>query len=106
MALSEILVADRRLCILRFLLEDRDYSLNESLLQDALEMLGHAVSRDAVRAEVAWLAEQGLVTTREAGVGGGRSVTVATLTERGADVAKGRAQVPGVKRPSPGTTGH
>ena len=105
MALSEILAEDRRLCILRFLAEDRDYTLNESLLQDVLELVGHALSRDAIRGELAWLEEQGLVATRRQALGGPgtKALTVATLTERGADVAAGRAVVPGVKRPGPGT---
>jgi hypothetical protein len=51
-----------------------------------------------VRSEIAWLAEQGLATSDE--LPGG--LLVATLTERGSDVASGRASVPGVQRPNPG----
>lgn len=89
--------ADRRLAILRFLHEDPDYRLNDSLLASALEAIGHGASRDVLRTDLAWLMEQGLVTVEEVM----RSLHVATLTERGADVATGRAVVPGVKRPSP-----
>lgn len=102
MGLAEILAADRRLCVLRFLAEDRDYTLNESLIQDTLSLVGHAVSRDAVRTELAWLKEQGLVTTQQEMLGS-KPLVIATLTERGADVAAGRAEVPGVKRPAPGS---
>lgn len=101
MALADILAADRRLCILRFLSDDRDYSLNESLIQDALTLVGHAMSRDSVRVELAWLKEQGLVGTRTEMLGS-KPLLIATLTERGADAAAGRAEVPGVKRPAPG----
>lgn len=101
MALSQLLVADRRLCVLRFLSEDRDYTLNESLIQDALGIVGHAVSRDVVRSDLTWLEEQGLVQVRREPFGG-KELLIATLTERGGDVATGRASVPGIKRPGPG----
>lgn len=96
---TDFVAEDRRLGILRFLAEDADYSLNDSVLQTALDHIGHGVSRDVLRTDLAWLAEQGLVTV-EAVMGG--KVAVATLTARGADVAGGRAVVPGVKRPTPG----
>ena len=86
-----------RLAILRLLAEAPGYALNSSILTDALGALGLAASRDQVRGEIAWLAEQGLSTTDE--LPGG--LLVATLTERGGDVASGRAHVPGVQRPTP-----
>ncbi len=95
-AFSELITADIRLVILRTLESDPGYDLNESVLQSVLASLGHSVSRDRVRTELQWLAEQGLVTLKDV-VG----VQVATLTKRGADVATGRARVPGVKRPGP-----
>lgn len=95
-AFNDLIAADRRLVILRVLEEDAAYSLNESVMQSCLEALGHNVSRDRVRTDLAWLNEQGLVTT-EAVVG----VQVATLTGRGADVACGKITVPGVRRPRP-----
>ncbi|MBA1271684.1 ArsR family transcriptional regulator, partial [Pseudomonas carnis] len=51
-------------------------------------------SRDQVKTEMHWLAEQGAVTVADVG-----PVLVATLTERGQDIAAGRARVPGIKRP-------
>ena len=87
---------DRRLVILRFLLEDPGYRLNTSVLQTALESVGHGCSRDCVDAECAWLAELGLVRLETVG-----SVTVVHLTGRGEDVAAGRCAVPGIKRPRP-----
>ncbi len=69
---------------------------NSSILQAALHDVGLTVTRDQVKTELAWLAEQGLITTTEAG-----DLVVATLTERGADVAGGRTVVPGVQRPTP-----
>lgn len=86
-----------RLAMLRLLAEAPGYALNSSILTDAVAALGLAATRDQVRSEIAWLAEQGLVTSDE--LPGG--LMVATLTERGSDVASGRAHVPGVQRPTP-----
>ncbi len=96
MSLSDIITADIRLAILRGLSEDLDYSLNEAILQRMLSALGHGISADRLRSELAWLEEQRLVTTEiESGI------LVARLTTRGEDVAQGRARVPGVARPGP-----
>jgi Fe2+ or Zn2+ uptake regulation protein len=86
-----------RLTILRLLAEAPGYALNSSILTDAVEAVGLAASRDQVRGEIAWLAEQGLAEASE--LPGG--LIVAKLTERGGDVASGRATVPGVQRPTP-----
>jgi Fe2+ or Zn2+ uptake regulation protein len=94
MMFADLLAQDRRLVILRFLAEDQDRTLNTSILQDALDQVGHGCSRDCVETECAWLAEQGLVTRQQVG-----PVTVVTLTGRGQDVAEGKASNPGVKRP-------
>lgn len=96
MSFTNIFVEDQRLVILRTLAEDRGYSMNESVLQQVLDMFGHRVSRDQVKAHLRWLEEMGLVTVEDA-----CGVLVATLTSRGADVACGAAQVDGVKRPRP-----
>ncbi len=96
MSLHKLLTEDRRLVMLRFLAEDPSYSLNTSLLHDALLLLGHSASRDQVETDAVWLAEQGLVTVEHV-----QSVTVARLTPRGLDAAKGLAVIPGVARPGP-----
>lgn len=87
---------DLRLVILRLLAEDSDYEANSSVLQMAVAEFGHNASRDAVHTQLAWLAEQGLLTVTSI-----KTVQIAKLTARGLDVAQGRATVPGVKRPSP-----
>lgn len=86
----------RRLDILDLLAEAPGYSHNDAVLRSALAAVGHAVSADALRAELAWLAEQGLVEVSAVG-----EVRVARLRERGDDVAAGRAECPGVARPRP-----
>lgn len=97
MSFQTTVTEDRRLSLLLVLRETPGYSANAFLLRDAIDQIyGHSASIDQVRTDVAWLHEQGLVTARTAG-----DVVLATLTSRGADVASGRANVPGVKRPMP-----
>ncbi|WP_041725535.1 VpaChn25_0724 family phage protein [Megalodesulfovibrio gigas] len=96
MSFAKTLTEDRRLVILRFLSEAQGWHLNTAVLHTALDNYAHSVSRDQVETDAAWLAEQGLVTVEAVG-----PVRVATLTDRGLDVAEGRAVVPGVKRPGP-----
>lgn len=93
----QLLAEHRRLTILRILHEGQGYSVNSAIVADSLPLWGFTVSRDKVHADFAWLAEQGLVEVEERG-----SVHVAQLTQRGADVANGRATCPGVKRRGPG----
>jgi hypothetical protein len=86
-----------RLSTLRVLAEAPGYAANDSLITDVLrDDLGFGVTRDQVRTELDWLAEQGLaIVTSTAGI------RIATATGRGTDVALGHATVSGVKRPSP-----
>jgi hypothetical protein len=94
---SEIRAQDRRLVILRALAEDNYYSMNDFVLKRALGSLGHDVSRDVLRGDLAWLQEQRLLRVRELNDG---AIWVATATEDGVDVAGGRPH-PGVARPAP-----
>lgn len=91
---AKVLTEDRRLVILRVLSELPNYKSNSSILCTLLERWGHSPSRDQVKTELYWLQEQSLLKVEEV-----ESVLLATLTERGMDVAKGRAVQPGVKRP-------
>lgn len=93
----DILAEDQRLVLLRFLADVPGWAANSSVLQTALNAIGHAISRDKVHTELAWLAEQGLVKIETL-----PGIQVATLTERGHDVSAGLSVVPGVKRPRPG----
>ncbi len=96
---GDLQAAHQRLTILRLLEKVENYTLNDSMIQDLMPRFGHDCSRDCVRTNLAWLREQGLVTLNVIGDG---AVYVAKATARGCDVAKGRATVPGVKRPSAG----
>ena len=93
---AKLVQADMRLVVLRVLAEDADYSHNEYVLRSALRSLGHTVSTDKLRTELAWLAEQGLIAVTDTA-----GVMVAKLTARGKDVAIGAVIVPGVQRPEP-----
>jgi Fe2+ or Zn2+ uptake regulation protein len=90
------LTEDRRLVTLRVLAHSSGYQVNEYTLEAVLDDSGHSVSNAQVRTDLAWLAEQQLIDTRMVG-----GVTIATLTRRGLDVAQGKAEQPGVKRPQP-----
>lgn len=91
---ADYLRQDQRLVLLRVLHEMPTYTANSSVLYNLLSEYGHAPSRDQVKTELLWLAEQGLVSINDVG-----GVLIAKLTERGSDVSTGRAVVPGVKRP-------
>jgi hypothetical protein len=95
--MSEHFTAHLRLTILRLLAGAPGYRANSSIMHSAAVEFGLGASRDQIKSELAWLSEQGAVQTT--GVGG---LVVATLTDRGLDVAEGRAVIPGVQRPAPG----
>lgn len=97
MSFSTFETQDRRLVLLRALEHAAQYRANTFLLRRYCEAVGHAVSTDRLAADLAWLKEQELLTLQTV-----EGVDVATLTDRGVDVATGRAEVPGVQRPRPG----
>ena len=86
-----------RLTVLQVLAEDKDYAHNELVLSSALEHVGHGVSSDQLRTELAWLSEQGLITLE-----GVSDLQVARLLRRGEDAARGVTRIPGVAKPRPG----
>lgn len=94
---AERLREDRRLVLLRLLVEQNAYRANSSVLHAGLHHLGVAASRDDVMTDLCWLRDQSLLSLEEVVAG----VSVATLSARGKDVAEGHALVYGVSRPSP-----
>lgn len=100
MSYAEFVARDRRLVILRLLDEASGYNLSSRLLQKGLHQVGHSVSISQVETDLEWLKENAppLVATEKGPLG---DVTLATLTERGRDVAAGHEVVVGVDRPSP-----
>lgn len=99
MKFADTLAEDRRLIILRALLEDHDYALNEGVLKAVLRSMGHSVTGDMLRGDVQWLVDQRLVRVEEI-VGATEMVRIVRLAELGGDVARGHPH-PGVARPSP-----
>lgn len=91
-----LLEEDQRLVMLRSLV-DCGGDANESVLQTCLDTYGHRLSRDAVRMHLAWLEEVGLIAVNRL-----PECMVASISGRGQDVAEGRVQVPGVKKPRRG----
>lgn len=94
MKFEKYMLRDMRLVMLRILAETPGFRANSSVMTTLLYQLGHTVSRDKVKTELRWLEEQGLLTIVPA-----ESVLVATLSERGQDVAEGRAVVEGIASP-------
>lgn len=90
MRLQDRIREDRRLGILGLLEAARPLGLRTGLLADALGDTGRPASADVLRSDLAWLNEQGLATV---------DGDVARVTERGIDVALGRARSPGVRIP-------
>ena len=91
---STHLTEDRRLVVLHVLAESAGYTANEYILQQMLEQFGHVASIDRIRADLAWLHEQQLLTVSQVA-----DVHIARITARGQDVAAGRTVAPGIKRP-------
>lgn len=92
----EILREDRRLCLLQHLASAADYTAHAHVLRQALAGLGHQVAFDVLRADLAWLDEQGLIVLADG------EIPVATLTLRGEDAGRGITRIPGVARKLPG----
>ena len=96
-AYSRARIEDRRYLILRFAAEGNG-AANSAMLADFLDDMGHKASADQIRSDLGWLSEQGLVAASEPDRGG---IVPFSVTERGADVARGRASVPGVRHARP-----
>lgn len=99
MAFKDFYDKNRRLALLRFLMEADDYRLNSSVLRTALNAIGLSDGRDIVEADMELLQKHSLVEIERIKLPGGE-VVVAKLTELGAEVAKGRPS-PVVARPDP-----
>lgn len=90
--------ASQRLHILQLLEQDAGYSHNQHILAAGLGALGHSISMDEVREHLRWLEKAGLLAVKDVhGIG-----LVATINDRGVEVAKGHLSVDGIERPRPG----
>lgn len=86
-----------RLLILRILRDQTGYVANQEILLTRLRALGHAINRDQLHVELAWLDQVADALVDQ--VSGG--VHIATLTGDGLEVVEGLRQIPGIRRPRP-----
>lgn len=93
-AYADLTRRHRRLAILRHLEHIDGYSSNASILTDVVNSVGVPSTRDQITTELHWLDEQGLVTLQEI-----HDFVVATATDRGVEIALGRARHPDIQRP-------
>ncbi len=94
---TSTLARHRRLTILKFLADSPEYTSNASILVEVCNGFGVTSTRDQVAGDLAWLGEQGFVSLDHHG-----DFIIVTATERGLEIADGRARHEGVKRPRPG----
>lgn len=99
MSYAETEIEYQRLAILQLLDKSSRYTQNDALLRDRLGDVGLPISSDGMRIQLAWLSDQGLLTTQSAP---GMGTHIVTLTERGRDLAMGLQAMPGIARPMPG----
>jgi len=107
---AQVVNADARLVILKSLLLSPSGQMNETLIDEALRRFGHNRTREWVRQQLRFLADQGAVVLQEAWrdvVSTGNvknepgSVLVATITRAGLDHLERKAFIEGVKVPRP-----
>jgi hypothetical protein len=96
MSIREELTRDRRLVILRILVEAGG-SANESVLHNSVRAAGHriGVTREVIIEDIDYLKSCGCVKVEWFK----DVVVVATITKRGVAVAEGHIEVEGIKRP-------
>ena len=92
-----VITADQRLALLQALVACNN-DANQNILQTCLAQYGHNISMDLVRNHMLWLEEQGLVRINRLDTD---RLFVATIIQRGLDVANGVSVVDGVKKPNP-----
>ena len=95
MNFGRVVIEDQRLRVLQMLAEDVEGAQNADVLRAGLGALGHrGISYRRVRDLLDWLAGQRLVAIEDRG-----AHVLASITERGEDVALGGSAVPGVACP-------
>lgn len=97
MSFADLVIEDRRYLILKALQSSAGYKASTGLLQAFLDSFGQKVSADLLVADLAWLNEMNLVSLDKL-----IDCSIVTLKPRGADVAAGRSQHPGIRRPQAG----
>jgi len=93
---AQVVTEDARLVILKSLLLSPSGQMNETLIDEALRRFGHNRTREWVRQQLRFLADQGAIVLDEP-----CSVLVATITRAGLDHLERKAFIEGVKIPRP-----
>ncbi len=88
------LLTELRLIILQLLADQPSGSANDASLCEAVNAMGHVCSREKMRELIFWLQGQGALHVLDLRMSSG--LVVATLTERGHDIARGRSRIAGV----------
>lgn len=88
-------IMDLRRRILQALHNNPSYIANDRCLLEAVREYGHAISRDQLLVELAWLDQIACVIN----VHGWGSLQVASLTDAGLDVVEGTLTIPGIATP-------
>lgn len=91
---QQFISSKRRLEILRWLSQQHEPTAHDQAIKDHLGKSALACSMDIVRSDLQWLYEQQCLAIKKID-----TVWLATLAQRGDDVANGLSQVPGVARP-------
>lgn len=92
--LAARMLAELRLAVLQLLADQSGGSANDAALCEAVNALEHVCSRDRMREVIFWLQSQGALHVLDLRVNSG--LVVATLTEKGHDIARGRSRIAGV----------
>lgn len=92
--LAARLLTEQRLAVLQLLADQAGGSANDAALCEAVNALDHVCSRDRMREMIFWLQSQGALHVLDLRISSG--LVVATLTEKGHDIARGRSRIAGV----------
>lgn len=96
---NEVQAQDRRLVILRLLHHDAGLTVNDRVLKVGLVHIGHNVSLDVVRADLAWLESVQAITV-EVMKAQDTDIHIAKLALAGQEHIERARVIPGIKRPS------
>lgn len=94
-AYGDLIAASRRLTVLRALAGAPDGRMNERDILDNLDLFGHRVAREEVRALLDWLEDAGAVRLSRPV----ETLVVAQITARGQDHVDSRLRIEGVAVP-------
>lgn len=90
---SRFLEPRRRGVLLAILHQSGAQGASVHVLASVTRNAGYTASHEVIEADLAALSDLGLISTRKVG-----SITMATIEQRGIDVATGQTRVPNIER--------